>query len=77
MFRKIGKSNVIQEVWCDFMDGYHFVDFERPWFVEMIEIDRAPVDWQVHQTIDQLIGSNAIIALWPLMVVRCWLGVVV
>jgi len=29
------------------MDGYHFVDFERPWFVEVIETDRAPVDWQV------------------------------
>jgi len=26
------------------MDGYHIVDFERPWFVEVIETDGAPVD---------------------------------
>jgi len=26
------------------MDGYHFVDFEQPWFIEVIETDRAPVD---------------------------------
>jgi len=25
------------------MDGHHF-DFERLWFVEVIETDRAPVD---------------------------------
>jgi len=29
------------------MDGFYFVDFERTWFVEVIETDRAPVDWQV------------------------------
>jgi len=29
------------------MDGYRYVDFVRPWFVEVIEIDPAPVDWQV------------------------------
>jgi len=28
----------------DFMDGFHVVDFEWPWFVEMIETDGAPVD---------------------------------
>jgi len=26
------------------MDGYHFVDFEQPWFVEVIETDGALVD---------------------------------
>jgi len=26
------------------MEGFHFVDFERPWFVEVIETDGAPVD---------------------------------
>jgi len=61
------------------MDSYHFVDFVGPWFVEVIETDPAQVDWQVLQTIDHwsIDGSNAIMALWPLMVVRWSLGVVV
>jgi len=29
------------------MDGYHFVDIVGLWFVEVIETDPAPVDWQV------------------------------
>jgi len=26
---------------CDFIDGCHFVDFEWPWLVEVIETDPA------------------------------------
>jgi len=34
---------IIQEVSCDFIDGFHFVDFELLWLVEVIETDGAPV----------------------------------
>jgi len=32
------------QVSYDFMEGFHFCYFERPWFVEVIETDGAPVD---------------------------------
>jgi len=58
------------------MDGFHLVNLERPWFIEVIETD-------VHQLIDRsfrplsIDGRNAIIALPPLIVVRWSLGIVV